>query len=97
MASLQLALDAIHSVNEQSSDEDKARMLAAAATNKAEADNKELTEEAKVDTASSANEEISKDAADLVNDLGIMHETDAGNAQQAYADASKSSIQSANN
>ena len=73
----------------------KASALATAAAYKAEADSKEVAAEKEADAADQSNLEISEDAAKLVDALGLMHETNAENAQQAYDDAEEAANQSA--
>ena len=73
----------------------KASALATAAAYKAEADSKEVAAEKEADAADQSNQEISEDASRLVEALGLMHETNAENAQQAYDDAEEAANQSA--
>lgn len=92
--SLYAGLEALKSGLKAEDAASKAAALAQAAIYKADADSKEITAEKKADAEDLANEEIANDAAALVDALGIMHETDAENSQQAYDDIETAANQS---
>lgn len=73
----------------------KAEALIQASKYKAQADAAKVTAEKESDAADEKNNEIATDAERLVNALGLMNETNAENAQQAYSDAAVASTQSA--
>ena len=73
----------------------KAEALIQASKYKAQADAAKVTAEKESDAADEKNDEIATDAERLVNALGLMNETNAENAQQAYSDAAVASTQSA--
>lgn len=73
----------------------KAEALIQASKYKAQADAAKVTAEKESDAADGKNDEIATDAERLVNALGLMNETNAENAQQAYSDAAVASTQSA--
>lgn len=72
----------------------KAEALLQASKYKAQADAAKVTAEKESDAADEKNDEIATDAERLVSALGLMNETNAENAQQAYSDAAVASIQS---
>ena len=72
----------------------KAEALLQASKYKAQADAAKVTAEKESDAADEKNNEIAADAERLVSALGLMNETNAENAQQAYSDAAVASIQS---
>lgn len=73
----------------------KAEALLQASKYKAQADAAKVTAEKESDAADEKNDEIATDAERLVSALGLMNETNAENAQQAYSDAAVASTQSA--
>lgn len=73
----------------------KAEALIQASKYKSQADAAKVTAEKESDAADEKNDEIATDAERLVSALGLMNETNAENAQQAYSDAAVASTQSA--
>lgn len=65
----------------------QAAALATAAKFKAEADAKKVTVENEMTYVDQGNEQIDKDTTELMKALGILHEDNAKNAQQANKDA----------
>lgn len=93
--SLQAGIDALNTGLNATDNTAKAEALIQASKYKAQADAAEITAEQEADAADQSNDEIATDAKNLVNALGIMHETNAENSQQAYKDAETAASKSA--
>lgn len=93
--SLQAGIDALNTGLDATDNTAKAEALIQASKYKAQADAAQITAEQEADAADQSNDEIATDAENLVNALGIMHDTNAENSQQAYKDAETAANDSA--